>query len=40
MVVLVFFPRGLFPGIAEAFGKRRREVLSDSRKQLALEKRA
>lgn len=40
MVVLVFFPRGLFPGIAGAFAKRRTEVASASSKQLALEKRA
>jgi branched-chain amino acid transport system permease protein len=40
MVVLVFFPQGLFPGIAGAFAKRRTEVPSDSGTQLALEKRA
>jgi branched-chain amino acid transport system permease protein len=40
MVVLVFFPQGLFPGIAGAFAKRRTEVPSDSGTQLAMEKRA
>ena len=40
MGVLVFFPRGLFPAIAGAFGKRGTEVPPDSREQLALEKRA
>jgi len=40
MVVLVFFPQGLFPGIAGAFANRRTKNPSDSGKQLALAKRA
>ena len=40
MGVLVFFPRGLFPGIAGLFAKRRTMLPPDSREQLALEKRA
>jgi branched-chain amino acid transport system permease protein len=40
MVVLVFFPRGLFAGIGGLFAKRRTALPPDSRKQLALEKRA
>jgi len=40
MGVLVFFPQGLFRGIAEAFGKRKIGVPAGSRKQLGLEKRA
>jgi branched-chain amino acid transport system permease protein len=39
MAVLVFFPRGLFPGIAGVFAKRRTAVPPDSREPLALEKR-
>jgi branched-chain amino acid transport system permease protein len=39
MVVLVFFPRGLFPAVAGVFAKRGTAVAPDSREQLALEKR-
>jgi branched-chain amino acid transport system permease protein len=40
MVVLVFFPRGLFPGIGDLFAKRRAVLPPDSREHLAMEKRA
>jgi len=40
MVVLVFFPRGLFPGIGGLFAKRRTVLPPDSRERPALEKRA